>query len=264
MADAAPARAAAAAPRPEGYERIAAVYDADMGRSMAFDDVGFYAGVCAAHPGRVLELGCGNGRILLELVARGHDAVGVDGAAAMLAGLAAKARARGLAARVARMDVRRLAFAGAFAVVLCPYSLVTYMRGQGDAAALANAVRDALAPGGVAVFDAFVPRPFATDGAFRVDYRRPLGDATLVREKRIARLEGGVNRIERRYRIEGADGALREAFETAEEIREFAPAALRALAEAARFDVIATAWDYGATADPARAQFCTVVARRRG
>ncbi len=51
---------------------------------------------------------------------------------------------------------------------------------------------------------------------------------------------------------------------TAEEIREFAPAALRALAEATRFELIATAWDYGATADPARAQFCTVVARRRG
>src|SRR5206468_3078186 len=60
--------------RDDSYERIAHWYDVDMARNMPFDDVAFYLGVSANKGGRVLELGCGNGRILLELLARGIDA----------------------------------------------------------------------------------------------------------------------------------------------------------------------------------------------
>src|SRR4051794_11572510 len=102
------------------YDRIARFYDVDMARNMAFDDVGFYAGVCRDKAGRALELGCGNGRILLELLRRGIDAVGVDGSRAMLDDLLRRAAERSLRAPVARMDVRALAFAPVFDVVLCP------------------------------------------------------------------------------------------------------------------------------------------------
>ena len=91
------------------YDRIARFYDVDMARNMPFDDVGFYRSLSAAAGGRVLELGCGNGRILLELIAAGIDAMGVDASAGMLAELRRKAQARGLPAPVARMDVRALA-----------------------------------------------------------------------------------------------------------------------------------------------------------
>src|SRR5450755_2454202 len=60
------------------YDRIAQWYDVDMARNMRFDDVAFYAELCQREGGRVLELGCGNGRVLLELVGRSIDAVGVD------------------------------------------------------------------------------------------------------------------------------------------------------------------------------------------
>ena len=78
----------------DNYDRIARFYDVDMARNMAFDDVGFYAELCARHGGTVVELGCGSGRILLELVARGVDAIGVDTSAGMLRELQRKAAAR--------------------------------------------------------------------------------------------------------------------------------------------------------------------------
>ena len=45
----------------------------------------------------------------------------------MLAELDHKALARGLAATACLMDARALGFAAAFRLVLCPYSLITYM-----------------------------------------------------------------------------------------------------------------------------------------
>src|SRR5262245_60047753 len=70
---------------PSQYDRIAHLYDVDMARNMAFDDADFYTRVCAKVGGRVLEMGCGNGRILFALLRAGIDAVGIDGSANMLA-----------------------------------------------------------------------------------------------------------------------------------------------------------------------------------
>ena len=109
------------------YDRIARFYDVDMAQNMRFDDVAFYAHHSTRDAGRVLELGCGNGRILLGLLARGIDATGVDASGPMLGELLRKGTARGLAPHVVRADVRELPFERAFATVLAPYSLPTYM-----------------------------------------------------------------------------------------------------------------------------------------
>lgn len=242
---------------PANYDLIAHLYDTDMALNMPFDDVGFYAARCAAAGGRVLELGCGNGRILLPLRARGFDVVGVDASGAMLRELVRKAAGR---VPVARMDARALGFPAVFGVVLCPYSLVTYQAGPGDVAALLRAVRDVLRPGGTFVVDAFVPRPVVSGAGFTLDYRRPFRDGVLVRSKRITALAGGRNRIERRYEVEDARGAMVERIEVAEVIRPVAPDALVAAVGAGGFRVRETWWDYSTQEAPADPRFCTLVA----
>jgi SAM-dependent methyltransferase len=243
------------------YDRIARFYDTDMARNMPFDDVAFYARICAAHGGHALELGCGNGRILLTLLARGIDAVGIDASAGMLGELRRKAAEAGVGARVCRMDVRALAFGRVFDVVLCPYSLITYLVTDEDLARALAEIRRTLVSGGLFVVDAFVPRPAALDSDFRVDYRRPFGDATLVRSKRIAAIAPGINRIERRYEVVATDGTPVDRVDVTEIIRPFAPDTLRDVLARAGFAIIETTWNYASAAPIADPQFCTVVAR---
>jgi SAM-dependent methyltransferase len=243
------------------YDRIARFYDVDMARNMPFDDVAFYAGVCAAQGGHVLELGCGNGRILLPLCEHGIDAVGIDSSAAMLGELRRKAIALSIEPRVCRMDLRALAFPRRFDVVLCGYSLITYLTTDADLARALAEIRRVLVPGGVFVADAFVPRAAAASPDFRVDYRRPFGTSTLVRSKRITVLGPQVNRIERRYQVVAADGALDEQVDIAEDIRPFAAAELRDALVHAGFVIDACWWDYASAEPIVDAQFCTFVAR---
>lgn len=244
------------------YDAIAHLYDVDMARNMPFDDVALYARVCRASPGAVLELGCGNGRVLLDLMARGIDVTGVDSSAGMLAALREKAAVRALPSpRACRMDVRRLGFRPTFAVVLCPYSLVTYMTDETDAVRMLSEAKRVLAPGGVIVVDAFVPKPVAGwGGEFAQDYVRPFGDGMLVRSKRITALAPRINRIERRYDVFAAGGAVVERIETAEQIREFAPADVLALLDACRLRLRWLWWNYTSPTAPDDARFFTAVA----
>lgn len=244
------------------YDCIAHLYDVDMARNMPFDDVGLYALVCREEGGRALELGCGNGRVLLELIVRGIDAVGVDSSPRMLEALHAKARARGVSVDVCRMDARKLAFdRGIFQVVLCPYSLVTYMAGANDVGLLLGEIARVLRPGGVAVLDAFVPRPLSRHPRYVPDYSRPFGGATLTRSKRISTIGPGINRVERRYEVASADGTIVERVRTSEDIREFTSDELRARLSAHGFDVEQSWWDYRATQRDASAQFFTLLGR---
>ena len=230
------------------YDAIAEVYATDMGQSMPFDDVGWYRRLCMTHGGRALELGCGTGRILLELLAAGVDAIGADRSLPMLQRLRRDAAARGIEARVAQMDLRQLALAGDFQVILAPYSLITYLTEPEVAVAALTRMRSLLARDGRIVLDAFIPQPVESFSDFRLDYRRPHGDQSLERHKRITANADGTNRIERRYRLLAADGSLREEFHTDETICPYTPSAIAAHGEAAGLRVESWTFDYGATA----------------
>ncbi len=243
------------------YDRIARFYDVDMARNMPFDDVAFYAGVCRRKDGRVLELGCGTGRILLPLLTQGIDGYGIDASGAMLQELLQRAQDRSLAARVCRMDLRALAFRRDFDTVLCPYSLVTYLTSDDDLDRALAGIRDCLNPDGLLVVDAFVPRPVAAHADFRLDYRRPFGEQVLVRWKRIAPLGPRINWIERRYQVLATDESVLEQIDIAEEIRPVDPDALRSLLALRGFVVDEAWWNYTQREEVPAAQFFTVVAR---
>lgn len=90
---------------------------------------------------RILDLGCGTGHHLAQLRARGFDAVGIDGSAAMLG----QARALDGQARLAQSDGARLPFAaGAFDFVLC----VEVLRYLPDARPTLREIARVLKPGG--------------------------------------------------------------------------------------------------------------------
>ncbi|MBL8296909.1 MAG: class I SAM-dependent methyltransferase [Rhodanobacteraceae bacterium] len=244
------------------YDAIAEVYATDMGQSMAFDDIGWYRGFCAQQRGAVLELGCGTGRILLELLAAGLDVSGADRSLPMLRRLRADAAARGLDARVLQTDLHALALRGRFATILLPYSLITYLTDVHVAAEILAGLQPLLVAQGCVVLDAFVPQPVESFSDFRLDYRRPHGDGLLERHKRITANTDGTNRIQRWYRVLGGDSQLREEFRTDETIRPYARTQLLALAAEAGYRVEREVHDYSDAAAGAPTRFLTLVLRR--
>ncbi len=203
------------------YDLIADFYATDMGQSMPFDDAAFYLELARQQPGPVFELGCGSGRILIELLAAGIDIAGGDRSLPMLQRLRTDAGLRKLTPRVALMDLRALALRGRFRLILAPYSLLTYLTNPAEVDRFIAQARGLLTLDGMLVLDAFVPRDVSPFDDFRDDYSRAFGSGRLVRAKRIARLADGCNRIERRYREHDATGALLREVHTDETIRPY-------------------------------------------
>lgn len=244
------------------YDRIADVYETDMGQSMPFDDVGWYRSLCLREGGRALELGCGTGRILIELLRAGVDVLGADRSLPMLARLRRDAREHALSPNVVQMDIAAPALSGPFRVVLLPYSLVTYLRNPAAAQRCIGVLASLLEPGGCLVLDAFVPQPVASFADFRRDYRRTHADGFLERHKRITAHADGTNRIERRYVLLDAHGETVSEFFTDETIRAYRSVDLAGFGANAGLKVESQHWDYDSREHADGARFATLVLRR--
>lgn len=236
------------------YDAIAAIYDADMGASMTLDDVGWYRTQALAAGGPVLELGCGNGRILGALRAAGIEATGVDRSPPMLR--AARVHC-GAGVPLLRMDACALGLRAHYALALLPYSLCTSLLDAGDWSALARGLLPALRVGARIVVDAFVPQARLPGAGWLRDYARAHAGHWLVRHKRIERLADGSHRIERRYRLRGAFGGRTLA--TVERIRPYPPDALLACCERHLGRVERVVYDYDEARGADGARFCSVV-----
>ena len=200
----------------------------------------------SAKAGRALELGCGNGRVLLELVGRDIDAVGVDISRKMLQQLQRKAGERGVDARVCQMDARRLAFGRSFDIVLCPYSLVTYMAQPDDLQRMLSEVRQVLRAGGVLVLDAFIPRD--ASGRRRLPARlSPPAGRRGAGALQAGRARSHLESIESSAATKSSRPTARcwKRVETSEEIRTFSPDELTDALSGSGFSPQQVWWDYG-------------------
>jgi ubiquinone/menaquinone biosynthesis C-methylase UbiE len=242
------------------YDAIAEFYDDDMGRNSDGRDVAYYRQFCAAavaeRPGRVLELGCGTGRITLALAEADITVTGIDLSVPMLRVLRRKAAARlhaggGFRAPLlAAMDMARPGLEGPFSAVICPFSAFTYLLQDGERQAALAFVAGVLAPGGRFAMDVFIsdPRIEASPADAEIfDYRRQLPDGGwLERHKTITpEVRPGVNRVRRRYTFLAADGAPRREIMTESHQRPCRVEELRQLIGEAGLRVVSVAGDFG-------------------
>lgn len=235
------------------YDLIAELYDEDMGRSAPTGDLEFYAALAGAAKGRVLELACGTGRVALSLAAGGADVTGVDRSLPMLRELERKQSQLPAAARrvqTACLDLRSRALAGRFALVLLPYSAITYLVDDGDRREVLRWVHGLLGPGGRFALDTFIPDPaldLIPDDHLFQDYRRTRPDGRVLSRSKLIRKDRarGLNEIERRYTLEDAAGAVLRQTVTRETIHPFQPDELAAELEAAGLRVRERPDDFG-------------------
>lgn len=142
-------------------QALARLYDLDLADDPG--DLDLYRALAARTGGPVLELAVGSGRLAVPLAAGGYDVTGVDLDAAMLARARAAADAAGTAVarrvRLVEGDARtiRLPDAGRYGLAFVPLNSIFLMGGRADQASVVAALAAHLAPGGLAVVDAWLP-----------------------------------------------------------------------------------------------------------
>ncbi|MBK9071657.1 MAG: class I SAM-dependent methyltransferase [Myxococcales bacterium] len=126
------------------------------------DDVEFYRGLATRFAAkRVLELGCGSGRITIPLLADGVRVTGIDHAAPMLARLHEKA-ARWPAEVAQRLtshqgDIRSFAVTGRFELAIAAFNVFEHLYTREEFAQCLAGIAARLAPGGHLAFDVQLP-----------------------------------------------------------------------------------------------------------
>ncbi len=212
----------------EGWDQYAPFYDWENAQTLGRRDIPFWRRLALRAKGRVLELGCGTGRVSLPLARAGVSLVGIDRSPSMLSRAVRRAnrvRAFGASASLAEArsphrraeaealrhrknllfvqgDIRALPFArGQFSAVLAPYGVLQSLLDDGDLAATLESVHHVLVRNGAFGIDLVPDVPNWREYSNRVQLRgRRAGGAHLtliesVRQDRKRRL----TRFEQRY-----------------------------------------------------------------
>ena len=104
----------------------------------------------------ILDLGCGTGRVALDLARHGHRVHGLDLDPELVAAFNERARAAGLPATATAADAREFDLGEEFGMVLAPMQFVQVLGGAAERLACLRCVRRHLRPGGrlaVAIVD---------------------------------------------------------------------------------------------------------------
>jgi SAM-dependent methyltransferase len=135
----------------QGWDEYAPFYDWENAQTMGRRDVRFWQNLARRIGGRVLELGCGTGRISIPVSRTGVQLVGVDRSTSMLAGLRRRLkRSKAGSVALVRGDIRLLPFrhGARFDLVMAPYGILQSLLSDEDLTATLQSVASVIAPGG--------------------------------------------------------------------------------------------------------------------
>ncbi|MBU0943458.1 MAG: class I SAM-dependent methyltransferase [Proteobacteria bacterium] len=136
---------------PLGEVRYAEFYSIEMAGFV--QDIGFYRSHCA-QGSRVLELGCGTGRISQALASSGCHVTGLDFSPPMLAHAQRHKTSTPL---YVCMDMTRMAFNLQFDHILIPYNTLNLLRDESAIRSCLRQVHDLLQPRGTLLFQLYIP-----------------------------------------------------------------------------------------------------------
>ena len=275
-----------------GWDEYAPFYDWENAQTLGRRDIPFWQGVAARARGRVLELGCGTGRVSLPVAAAGVDLVGIDRSAPMLAkALARSARARRepssnrrsfAAARpplpspqsplphpqsplpvFVRGDIRSLPFnAQSFAAVIAPYGILQSLIRHRDLADALDSVARVVARGGLFGIDLVPDVPKWREYRNRVQLRGRSEGAHLTLVESVSQdRRRHLTTFEQRY-LERRGGRTREhRFDLV--FRTIGVSAMTKRLERAGFAVEAVLGDYHGGPWDERADVWIILAKKR-
>lgn len=144
----------------------------------------FYAELIRKGGEPALELGCGTGHPLLDLVEQGLSVHGLDSSADMLVKCAAKAKARGLRVRLHQQEMQSFTLPTRYRTIFLAGASFMLLSEAGDSEHTLQRIYDHLEPGGKVIIPLYVPphspeAKNATDQWCARESIRPSDGATL-------------------------------------------------------------------------------------
>jgi len=112
-------------------------------------DLPLWRELAADRGGPVLDVGCGTGRVALDLAARGHEVVGLDADPELIQLLGNRARERSLPVRAVAGDVRSLDLGSSHGLAILPMQVAQLLGGEPGRAAMLRSILRHLHPGGL-------------------------------------------------------------------------------------------------------------------
>jgi SAM-dependent methyltransferase len=193
---------------------------------------------------RVLDLACGTGPHLLRLGRRGYAMSGLDLSPDNIAYLRERATADGLAAVLRVGDMTRFTLPNRVDAVVCMQDSQGHLLTNGEIVTHFRCVANALRPGGLYVFDRYIPSSW-TNPARRWSWTRRRGRLTV--RTTFAALEN-VNPVSQVFReemeFEVWENGARRVYRQRHQSRMVFPQELKALVElAGGFELVQ--WFYG-------------------
>jgi SAM-dependent methyltransferase len=128
-------------------DRAAVWHEVECGSYAA--DLPLWEELAGAAGGPILDLGCGTGRVGLHLARRGHQVLGLDTDAALVAELNSRAEDAGLPGRAIAADATRFSLDSWFPLALAPMQLVQLLPGKRERHAMLAGVAAHLLPSGI-------------------------------------------------------------------------------------------------------------------
>jgi len=249
----------------EGWDDYARFYDWENAQTVQRRDVGFWQRLAAAAEGRVLELGCGTGRVTVPVAKSGTNVIGIDRSAPMLARAGARLRRAKLLRRatLVRGDIRSLPFRPrTFALVMAPYGILQSLVRERDLQGALLSVHRVLARGGRFGIDLVPDLPVWSEYERQKTLSGTMGGARVnlvesVRQDRARRLTV----FDQRYTA--SRGRERRVYEFSLTFRTLSIRAMTRRLERAGFVVDAVLGDYRGGPWDTRADAWILLTRKR-
>lgn len=133
------------------------VYDLSKPLGFSFGDVEYYLERLKDVKGKVLEVGCGSGRVLIPLLQAGIDMEGVDNSAAMLDSCRNRLEALGLDAKLFEDEMHNFSLTDSYEAIIIPAGSFQLVEGREQAVSALRHFYSHLRPGGRLIVDLFIP-----------------------------------------------------------------------------------------------------------
>lgn len=145
----------------DDVEEIGLLYD-NVTLYNARPDVDFYVEEALTHGGKVLEIGCGTGRILIPAARQGAEITGLERSPRMLAQCKARLAEEPPEvqknATLVQADMRDFNLGRQFSIIMIPFRPLQHLVAVSEQISALRAMHRHLEPGGRLVFDVFNPK----------------------------------------------------------------------------------------------------------